>query len=172
MLSSSFSVLHIRALKIWPVVDPSDGCCAATRWMCLARPQAKVWLRQNISSAVWIYALLARDAFPTPIKPALVSPHHCCQQSSHALASSYIIDRQHALQIKKKQDFTISGFGPLGYGVHIERAPYLDGHLEANWTARTCGGTWWSCDCMFPKTGVKCPRWKPPSLKTGVAFLT
>ena len=35
-LSSSSSALHIRALKIWPVVDPSDGCCEATRWMCLA----------------------------------------------------------------------------------------------------------------------------------------
>ena len=50
---------------------------------------------------------------------------------------------------------------------YIQRELYnLDGHLVANWTARTCGGTWWSCDCMFPKTGVKCPRWKPPSLKT------
>ena len=42
--------------------------------------------------------------------------------------------------------------------VCIQRELYnLDGHLVANWTARTCGGTWWSCDCMFPKTGVKCP---------------
>ena len=45
----------------------------------------------------------------------------------------------------------------------IQRELYnLDGHLVANWTARTCGGTWWSCDCMFPKTGVKCPGWKTP----------
>ena len=73
--------------------------------------------QQQCECAVWIYALLARDAFPTPIKAALVSPHHWCQQSSHALDSSQtnILDGQHALHNYHEKPYfqiTNSGFRP------------------------------------------------------------
>ena len=63
--SSSYTALHIRALKIWPVVDPSDGCCAATRWMCLARPQRKVWLRHSSSVCV-LYGFMRWQEMHSP----------------------------------------------------------------------------------------------------------
>ena len=66
---------HLR-YDLWST--PRHGCCAGTRWMCEARPHGKVWLGQQRWCAVWIYKLVPRDAFPTPIKAALVSPHHCC----------------------------------------------------------------------------------------------
>ena len=55
VLSSGYAALHIRVLKIWPVVDLSDGRCAGTRWMRLPGSTAEksVIKAGQCQGAVW-----------------------------------------------------------------------------------------------------------------------
>ena len=55
VLSSGYAALHIRVLKIWPVVDLSAGRCAGTRWMRLPGSTAEksVIKAGRCQGAVW-----------------------------------------------------------------------------------------------------------------------
>ena len=55
VLSSGYAALHIRVLKIWPVVDLSAGRCAGTRWMRLPGSTAEksVIKAGQCQGAVW-----------------------------------------------------------------------------------------------------------------------
>ena len=71
----SSSAIHTRALKTWPVVDPSDGCAQPQDGCALGSTAGKVWLRHSGVSVLYRFMHWRDLDSSPPIKDPLAEHH-------------------------------------------------------------------------------------------------
>ena len=71
----SSSAIHTRALKTWPVVDPSDGCAQPQDGCALGSTAGKVWLRHSGVSVLYGFMHWRDLDSSPPIKDPLAEHH-------------------------------------------------------------------------------------------------